>query len=402
MSERTIDIIVPVYRGEQTTRRCIESVLAAPCVTAMRLVVVDDKTPEPDLHSWLVEKSDRGELDLIINQENLGFVRSVNQAMALHLDRDAVLLNSDCEVANDWLDRLVEIAQANPRVGTITPLSNNATICSYPIPATENPLPAGWTLTELDALAAETNDSDPVSIPTAVGSCMYVRRECWNELGGFDADTFGLGYGEECDFSLRAARAGWHNVAATNVFVYHEGSVSFGASRLERVAQAEALVLARHPDYGIRVTQFIEKDPLAGHRLALSQARARRDHPAACAVVKELALESGKRYAALIEKLDHYRSETRRSLEAVRILEAELERHQAVCTELRDALDQAEGFVRERETDIADLIAERDALITEHELLCAELQKMRRRSPIYLTRRAIARVGDILNMKRPQ
>jgi hypothetical protein len=73
-----------------------------------------------------------GQIALERNERNLGFVRSVNRGMALHPDRDVVLLNSDTEVANDWLDRLQRSALSQPDIGTVTPFSNNATICSYP------------------------------------------------------------------------------------------------------------------------------------------------------------------------------------------------------------------------------------------------------------------------------
>ena len=52
-----VDIIVPVYRGLQDTRRCIESVLASGCKTAWRLIVINDASPEPELAEWLRAKA---------------------------------------------------------------------------------------------------------------------------------------------------------------------------------------------------------------------------------------------------------------------------------------------------------------------------------------------------------
>ena len=48
------------------------------------------------------------------------------------------------------------------------------------------------------------NAGHRVGIPTAVGFCMYIRRECLKEVGEFRAEVFGKGYGEENDFCLRA------------------------------------------------------------------------------------------------------------------------------------------------------------------------------------------------------
>src|SRR5439155_9965202 len=139
------------------------------------------------------------------NDRNLGFVQSVNRGMALHPDRDVVLLNSDTEVANDWLDRLARAAYSDANVATATPFSNNATICSYPFEGWTGGVPGMLGLAGLDRLFASTNAGRLVDMPTAVGFCMCIRRACLDQVGLFDAARFGRGDGEENDFSLREA-----------------------------------------------------------------------------------------------------------------------------------------------------------------------------------------------------
>ena len=102
-----VDIIVPVYRGYQDTRRCLESVLNYSQQTPFDIVVIDDASPEDEVAEYvrdLARASDR--ILLLRNDTNQGFVASVNRGMSLHPDRDVVILNSDTEVANNWLDRL--------------------------------------------------------------------------------------------------------------------------------------------------------------------------------------------------------------------------------------------------------------------------------------------------------
>lgn len=396
----TIDIIIPVYRDFEVTRRCVESVLASSSVVGHRLVIVDDCSPEPDLRDWLQVLSSRGRLDLVTNACNEGFVRSVNKAMALHGDRDAVLLNSDCEVSGDWLDRLCRIAESDASIGTITPFSNNATICSYPICGEENPLPPGWALSELDRLAARVNPGARIDLPTAVGSCMFIRRACWEEVGGFDAETFGHGYGEECDFSMRARNAGWRNVLAANVFVFHQGSVSFGAARSERVARAEALVQARHPDYGPSVMHFLEADPASPFRAAISRARAARGHADACGVAEELMTELTQQRAFLRGQIANCTADLASTREVCRTLETELAAARQAYAELGQALERAEDFVREREADLIAVRAECDGVIAERDNILAELQVRRRRSPTYLIGRLLDRLGKLKNTLR--
>lgn len=271
-----LDIVVPVYRGLETTRRCIESALASANRTPFELVVADDASPEPELSAWLDQLAADGAITLLRNPHNLGFVATVNRAMALHPERDAVLLNSDTEVAGDWLDRLLAHAAADPAIATITPLSNNGSICSYPNMLEANALPDGWSLAELDALTAEINGGQCLDIPTGVGFCLYIRRACWQALGGFDIANFPRGYGEECDFCRRAARAGWRNVLAADVFVFHEGSISFGGEREALMAAGAEAMNRLHPEYHQQVMTFLRTDPARMLRDNLTRARGRR------------------------------------------------------------------------------------------------------------------------------
>lgn len=270
----TIDVIIPVYRGLDETRRCIESVLASRNKSAAHVVVIDDDTPEPGIADYLDALSESGAIQLLRNTSNLGFVASVNRGMALHPDRDVILLNSDTEVANDWIDRLSRTARASPDIGTVTPFSNNATICSYPYEGWAGDLPGSLGLADLDALFARIHPGRTVDLPTAVGFCMYIRRDCLNQVGLFDAAAFGRGYGEENDFCMRASAAGWRNVLAADVFVFHKGSVSFSDERFALMQSAQAALLERHPDYMARVHDFIRRDPVAGLREEIDHARA--------------------------------------------------------------------------------------------------------------------------------
>ncbi|HEX5631826.1 MAG TPA: glycosyltransferase, partial [Gemmatimonadales bacterium] len=123
----TVDVVIPVYRGMAETRACIESVLAARGRTPFDVVVIDDCSPEPQMAPWLAALAVAGRITLVTHAENRGFVASANAGMAMHPDRDVVLLNSDTEVAPGWLDRLAASARRDRSIGTATPFSNNAT-----------------------------------------------------------------------------------------------------------------------------------------------------------------------------------------------------------------------------------------------------------------------------------
>ena len=264
-------MIVPVYRGLEATRRCIESVLSSDLGEQVELVVINDASPEPELVAWL--ESQAGRFTLLHNEINLGFVATVNRGMRLHPERDVVLLNSDTEVVGDWLPRLRRAARQRADTGTLTPWSNNATICSYPDFCQDNPLPVGFDLAAMDALCAHHLAGQRVAIPTAVGFCMYIRRACLQAVGLFDEANFGKGYGEENEFCMRAARAGWQHYLAADVFVYHAGGVSFAASQGEHQAHGHKALLRLFPDYDREVQAFVARDPGRVLRFALDMLR---------------------------------------------------------------------------------------------------------------------------------
>lgn len=269
----TLDVIIPVFRGRAETQRCIESVLRTPQSMPHEVVVIDDAAPDPELADYLDDLARRSLVFLLRNDRNLGFVRSVNRGMSLHPERDVVLLNSDTEVANDWLDRLYRCAYRQQDIGIVTPFSNNATICSYPFEGWQGGVPGTLGLTALDALCSVANHQRLVDLPTAVGFCMFIRRACIERIGSFDEQRFGRGYGEENDFSLRAAAAGWRSVLAADVFVFHAGSVSFGEERTLLQTAAMKTLLDLHPGYLERLGGFSARDPVRPFRDAIDLAR---------------------------------------------------------------------------------------------------------------------------------
>jgi GT2 family glycosyltransferase len=351
-----IDVIIPVYKGLGETRRCIESVLGSPQGTPFEIVVVDDATPDPGIASYLDELAGQGRITLVRSERNRGFVQSVNAGMSRHPDRDVVLLNSDTEVANDWLDRLHRTACGQPDVGTVTPFSNSATICSYPFEGWAGGLPGTLGLAALDRLFATANAGRTVDLPTAVGFCMYIRRACLDQLGLFDADRFGRGYGEENDFCLRAAKAGWRSVLAGDVFVFHEGAVSFSADRDALQETAARTVADMHPDYLRKVRAFVTRDPLGALREAVDDARVARGADEQREVLAERAVERRllrERLAAAVAESDERERVIATLGGELATLRGEIAQRDKAIIELRAGLSHAEAlaFERARELD---------------------------------------------------
>ncbi len=272
-----VDIVIPVYRGLAQTRRCILSVLADRDRPAGRVIAVDDCSPEPKLSAWLDRQAAAGRIELLRNRRNQGFVASVNIGIKVSATHDVVLLNSDTEVPAGWLARLAGHAYATARVASVSPFSNNATICGYPGITASRPA-FGLGVTELDAACRAANAGRSVEVPTTVGFCMYVRRAALADVGQFDVETFGRGYGEEVDFCLRASARGWRHLLACDTFVYHEGAVSFGAGASAALEQGMAVTRERYPHYARLVAQHVKLDAAGPYRFAITTELFRRSN----------------------------------------------------------------------------------------------------------------------------
>ena len=282
MTANLVDIVIPVYRNHELTQRCVESVLNAPDPVMGAIYLINDATPEPELAQYCQQVAQDERVELIEHTENQGFVASVNEGFRLADGRNVVILNSDTEVPKNWLSRMRAAADQHPKAASITPFSNNATICSYPNLCGDNELPRGLNHEAVDALFSEVNNRQVVEIPTGVGFCMYLRRAAIDDVGVFDADAFGRGYGEENDWCLRATEKGWKHLLCADLFVYHAGGASFGDEAEGYQANALAVISERYPDYERQIAAFIEADPIESARYAVDTAR-----PDSAAVISE-------------------------------------------------------------------------------------------------------------------
>ena len=259
---KPIDIIIPVYNAVDDVTRCIDSVRRHSPMHC-RIVLIDDCSPDERIAALFAALQAQADARIMLlnNASNMGFVGTVNRGMSLSKN-DVVLLNSDTIVTSGWLAKLQRCADSDPKIGTITPFSNNAEICSFPLFCQNNSL-EGLDIEGVNRALEEAALPTYPEIPTAVGFCMYIRRELLDAIGLFDAETFGLGYGEENDFCMRAINAGYRNVLCDDTFIAHVGSRSFDARTEALKTNNMQRLLEKHPAYLNLVRRFIADDPIA-------------------------------------------------------------------------------------------------------------------------------------------
>ncbi len=257
-------VIVPVFNAFEQLQGCLESI-ARTVPSATRVWLIDDastdKRVQPLLQSWVNQAEPFRQL--ILQPVNRGFVATANHGMRL-AKTDLVLLNSDTVVTPGWLENLAGCLASDESIATATPWSNNGEIVSIPGFCVANPVPG-----DPSAVARQIKSCGSPGypeIPTAVGFCMAISQCAIQRIGLFDEETFGRGYGEENDYCQRAEQAGLRNVLCDDTYVVHHGGASFGPLGLKPDEESMRRLLAKHPDYLRKVSEFIKADPLAPRR----------------------------------------------------------------------------------------------------------------------------------------
>jgi GT2 family glycosyltransferase/glycosyltransferase involved in cell wall biosynthesis len=282
-----LNIIIPIYRGLSITKACIDSVIECRSTYQDRIILINDRSPEAGMADMLDFYRDKPNLFISTNTTNLGFVKSVNRGLAFCDEGDVILLNSDTKVFPGGFDALWTLANTAPDVGTVTAISNNATIFSYPHVSLRTDRLHDISWEELAAIALERNEGLMIDVPTGHGFCMLIKAELLHRVGKLD-EIFGRGYGEENDFCARAADLGYRNVAAPAVLVEHRESISFVGDKSALLTTNLAILNARYPEYTPIVMEVERRDDLRVGRWRLDGARLAR------------ASEKGGRFALVV------------------------------------------------------------------------------------------------------
>jgi GT2 family glycosyltransferase len=257
-----VDIIIPVYNGYEFLKPLFESILSG-TNSPYRIILVDDASPDDRVLPLIEEYQDKFHSALLLkNEENLGFVQTVNKAVS-YTSGDFVLLNTDTEVPHGWLERLMAPLLSDRSIASATPFTNAGTICSFPEFCADNPIFMGLPVGEVDREFERVSPIAPlVKIPTGVGFCMAFNGDVVKSIGMFDAVAYGRGYAEENDWCMRAAAAGHAHVLVTNLFVYHKHGGSFSSTEKKKLVEKNLATLqSRYPEYNSLVHQHISADP---------------------------------------------------------------------------------------------------------------------------------------------
>lgn len=220
-----IAVVILNWNGLHMMQTYLPTLLARTTCTGAFVVVADNGSTDGSV-DWLKEKYP--EVRTICFDRNYGFTGGYNRALR-EIDADYyVLLNSDIEVGERWLEPLTSFMEEHPEVGICQPkvLSvaepdrfEYAGAAGGFIDRYGYPFCRGRILSDVEKDTGQYDE--PVECFWATGACLMVRSSLYHHLGGLD-ETF-FAHMEEIDLCWRAKMLGyqvWCEPAST---VWHVG-----------------------------------------------------------------------------------------------------------------------------------------------------------------------------------
>ncbi len=267
-TEPLVSIVIPVYRGASLLHQCLQTIASNAGDVSFEVIVVNDDPGDADVGALLAVTSG---VRVIVNEQNLGFLESSNVGVAASLGQYVVLLNSDTEPQAGWLDALLD------RFARVPALALAGSRLIYPDGRLQE---AGGVIFRDGSAMNYGNGADPEDprytfarpVDYCSAAAVMVRRDVWNELGGFDP-VFAPAYYEDVDFCFRARRSGYEVWFEPRARVIHHEGGSHGTDLRKGVKRHQRLNQERFLE---RWKEEISGAPAVHHALRLEGATADR------------------------------------------------------------------------------------------------------------------------------
>jgi len=220
--EKKVSIIICVWNCLDYLKKCIETIPKTKFKN-YEIVIVDNGSNEETQNYIKQLKTKKIISKAIFNNVNLGFSKGNNVAIE-SCDNDVLLLNSDTEIIQeDWLEKMQETAYSQENIGIVGCRQKNAQgflmhAGSYMLKNCSKGAQIGWGLPDFNQYNSVRE------VEGVVGSCMYIKRELINKIGGLPKEY--ESYYEDTVYCLMAREAGYKTYNDGRVTIIHHQNVS--------------------------------------------------------------------------------------------------------------------------------------------------------------------------------
>ncbi len=252
-----LSVVLLSYNTRDLLEQALRTVAEASADLDVEVFVVDNASRDGSADMVAERFPD---VQLIRNEQNVGFAAGNNVAFKQVAGRHVLLLNSDTVVRRDTLRTLVRFLDDNPGAGAVgckilnpdgtlqpdcmrgfpTPLAAFCKVSGLSRLFPNSPTFARYNMTYLDS-------EEPHAVEVLSGSCMMVRKETMDQVGMLDEDYFM--YGEDIDWCYRMHLAGWslHYVPDTEIIHFRgESGRAVPMRVLYRKTEAMSIFVKKH------------------------------------------------------------------------------------------------------------------------------------------------------------
>ena len=187
-----VSIIIPHYNQKECLKRLLPSI-ANQTFDNYEVIIIDDATPDRSVLEYInTFIEDHGNMRLVENGENLGFVKTCNEGIRLADGEYICLLNQDTEVKSNFVERNVEILDADSSIGILSCIIVDQDGDNW---FTGGSFKGGLPVNLKDDFQGIR------SVDFVAGTAPFYRRDVFDRIGLFDEDY--RMYHEDVEFGLR-------------------------------------------------------------------------------------------------------------------------------------------------------------------------------------------------------
>lgn len=223
MLSKKVAVVILNWNGKSFLENFLPNVIK---YSSSAQIIVADNNSTDDSINFL--KAHFPQVTLIINKVNDGFAKGYNTALKQVDAEYYVLLNSDVEVTEDWIEPIIELLDSDKNIAACQPKILDyyhknkfeyAGACGGFIDKYGYPFCRGRLFNVLEEDNGQYNTA--IEIFWATGACMFIRSKAFWKVGGFDDDYFA--HMEEIDVCWRMKNCGYKIYVEPKSVVYHVG-----------------------------------------------------------------------------------------------------------------------------------------------------------------------------------
>lgn len=223
-------IVILNYNGADYLVKFLPKVIESAKSLNAEVVVADNASTDQSVE---VLKSNFPEVTLIQIEKNLGFAEGYNVALKQVESDIYVLLNSDVEVTDNWLEPCIDLLEKEEHIAACQPKIRAyhkksdfeyAGACGGWMDTLGYPFCRGRIFSEIEEDQQQYDQA--AEIFWATGAALFIKADLFHKFGGFDGEYFA--HAEEIDLCWRLRKAGYKIYCEPSSVVYHIGGGTLG------------------------------------------------------------------------------------------------------------------------------------------------------------------------------